>query len=447
MGLGDQNEQCRDANVQARVAQFQLYSSLLSGIFSALVSPYLGSLSDRIGRKRVMLYASSGFFLDLLITTAVGKFPDTLSFYWMLLGSFLDGMCGSFTMGMGISLAYATDCTSPNRRNVALGFFHGILFSGLAVGPILVGGLMKWADGIMIAFYFAIGCYIFFFLFISCLVPESVARERQVQAQEKYRAKKFERRDKKWSDVLTISNLFKPFAIFNPKGKGSSGALRRNLILLASIDTIMFGVAMGTMGVILIYPQYVFGWDEMAASQYLSIVNTCRCIGLFIVLPTITRLVRGPVKATEKFYHGGSDMLDIRLIRGAIFLDMLGYLGYATAMRGWMMIVAGMIAAFGGIGSPTLGSAITSHVPAEKTGQVLGAMSLLHALARVISPLLFNTIYSLTVGVFTSAVFIGLGSLFLVVFVMSWFLKPGSKLPVLNLPFRDVMLICRYSFL
>jgi MFS family permease len=425
--LGEQNEQCRDAHVQALVARFQLYSSLLMGIFSAIVTPYMGALSDRFGRKKVIAFSTLGAFVGEIITIIVGTHPDTLSVYWLLLGYLLDGMSGSFTTNMSISLAYASDCTAPERRNVAIGFFHATLFSGIAFGPILAAFLMQWSGTIMIVFYVAVGCHLFFITFLLLFIPESVSQERQLHAREKHRIKKQETQDDSWWSTIKKYNLFEPLWILRPRGSGTSSALRRNLSLLASIDTIMFGVGMGTLGIIVIYPQYVFGWDPIQSSKFLSIVNICRVTGLLLVLPVVTRIFRGPVRADRQSGHRGADMLDIRIVRVAILLDLVGYAGYAMAKQGGMFVVSAMIAAFAGIGSPTLSSAITAHVPPDRTGQVLGAMGLLHALARVIAPTVFNLIYSLTVATFTQTVFVCLGSLFLVVFVLSWFLKPGSK--------------------
>ena len=89
------------------------------------------------------------------------------------------------------------------------------------------------------------------------------------------------------------------------------------------------------------------------------------------------------------------------------------------------MIASGMTAALGGIGPPTLQSSMTKHIPADRTGQILGAAGLLHALARVVAPIIFNLIYSRTVATYAGVVFICLASVFVIVFILSWFVKPG----------------------
>lgn len=425
--VGAKNPQCRDPHVQSLVANFQLYASLLVGISSAIISPHLGALSDRIGRRRIMAFATTGTFLLEVITIIVGTHPDTISVYWILVGSLMDGLCGSFTTCMALSFAYASDCTAPDRRNVAFGLFHGTMFTGIALGPILAAYLIDVTGNVMIVFYVAVGCHLFFIFFLLCVIPESVSKERQLHAREKFKIKMQDPKYTTWTSTLLSYNIFEPLWILRPKGEGSSPQLRKNLFLLAAVDTIMFGVAMGTVQIILIYAEYEFGWTAVDSSKFLSAVNICRVLALVIILPLVTRLVRGPRKDQAAGEHHGSDLLDVNVIRIAVFFDLVGYIGYATVRTGGLMAVSGAVASLGGIGSPTLQSSLTKHIPSDRTGQMLGASGLLHALARIIAPTIFNLIYSKTVGNFTQAVFVCLASVFGVAFIMTWFLRPNGK--------------------
>lgn len=421
---GLRNPVCDDDNeVQAKTALFSTYTSLLSGIFSAIVAPHFGALSDRIGRKPVIVCATFGSFIGELITIIVGTNPESISVYWLLLGALADGLCGSFTTSMALCFAYASDCTAPERRNVAFGHFHANLFAGIAFGPVVAAILMKaTGNNVMVPFYFALGCHVFFILFTSLVVPESLSKERQIIARERHRN---ERSGRQWS--TKDLNIFGPLSILWPKGPGSSPKLRRNLVTLAAIDTLMFGVAMGTMQIVLIYARKRFHWDPTQSAGYLSTVNICRVSVLLFILPLITRWVRGPASEQPKG-HRGSDKLDLGIIRVSIIFDLIGYLGYAFTPSGPVMVISGMVASLGGIGPPTLQSSMTKHIPADRTGQVLGASGLLHALARVVAPVIFNLIYSRTVATFAGLVFVCLGSIFVVVFVLSWLIRPGVYL-------------------
>lgn len=86
-----------------------------------------------------------------------------------------------------------------------------------------------------------------------------------------------------------------------------------------------------------------------------------------------------------------------------------------------------MFIAFGGAGSPTLQSALTKHIPRDKTGQLLGASALLRSLSQVLFPTIFNLIYAATVGTFQQTVFVCLASVFLLCAACSWFITPHSE--------------------
>ncbi|KAJ9665793.1 hypothetical protein H2201_004101 [Coniosporium apollinis] len=418
------NPQCRIPEVQARVAQFTLYGNLISGILAAITSPKLGALSDRYGRKKIILATSMGTLSGEIITIFAAKYPDTFPVNWILVGYATDGLCGSFIAAMALAHSYATDCTPPSRRNVAFGYFHGCLFSGIALGPILAGYIIKWTGSVLSIFYVALGAHLFFISFAAFIIPESLTKARQLAAREKYKAEQDAAGPASdWINQIRSFNLLEPLKILYPTGEGSSPAVRRNLLLLASVDTIVFGVAMGSMTVVVIYSNFEFGWGTFESSVFVSVVNICRVCCLLVILPLITRFVRGPSSKREQ-RNTGSDTFDLSVIRVAVFFDMLGYLGYTLARTGPLFILSGALASVGGIGSPTLQAALTKHVPADRTGQLLGASGLLHALARVVAPTIFNAIYSVTVGKFTQTVFVCLTATFGVAFVVSWFVRP-----------------------
>jgi len=113
------------------------------------------------------------------------------------------------------------------------------------------------------------------------------------------------------------------------------------------------------------------------------------------------------------------------IIRVAILFDMVGFLGYTLARKSSLFMLSGAVASIGGMGSPTLQAALTKHVPPNQVGQLLGAMGLLHACARVVSPTIFNLIYMATVGSFPQACFVILTVMFGIAWGVSWLVKPG----------------------
>jgi len=422
-------DRCQNDAVSSRSSLFLLYASLCSGILSAIISPKIGALSDRYGRKKFMIANTCGALFGEVLTILAAKFPETVHVNWILVGYCLEGISGSFIVGMACAHSYASDCVAPQKRNVAFSYFHACLFGGIAIGPALAGYIINArqkyvgkTEAVLLIFYMALGAHLIFIAFLVFLVPESLSKARQEIAREKHR-EELEREDPSadWINQLRSVNLFRPLKILWPTGPGTSSAVRRNLILLAATDTIMFGVAMGTMSVILVYTRRQFDWHELESGRFTTIVNSFRVFSLLIILPILTRIFRGKYARQRS---SGSDVFDLSIIRASILFDTLGYLGYVLSRKGELFALSGAIAAIGGIGSPTLGAALTKHVPQDQVGQLLGATGLLHAVARVMGPTIFNSIYSATVGTYRQAVFVCLAGTFGLAFLCSWFIRP-----------------------
>lgn len=431
--LGHDNPQCRIPEVQSLVSKFTLYCNLIAGLLAAIVSPKMGELSDRYGRKLIMSVTVLGVILCETVIIVVATYPDTFSVNWILLGYAFDGLGGTFIAAMALSYAYASDCTVPDKRNVVFGYYHASLFGGIAIGPILAGYIVKATGQLLSIFYLALGAHCAFLFFLLFIVPESLSKKRQLLAREQseFVGAGEQRSLGKWLSytckVLTGAKLLQPLAILWPTGEGTNPAVRRNLAFLAAVDTTTFGVAMGSMTVVIIYTGYIFGWQTLESSAFVSIVNICRVFTLLVIMPVASRILRGPPSKSVKRVSG-CDNIDLGFIRAAIFFDLLGYIGYSTVRNGSLFILCGAVASIGGMGSPTLQAALTKHVPPDRTGQVLGAVGLLHAVARVVAPTIFNLIYAQTVGKFTQTVFVCLAATFGVAFILSWFIRPHGTL-------------------
>lgn len=438
--LGKDNPQCDTPEVSALTSEFLLVGMLLSGLFSAIIAPLLGAYSDRHGRLHVIAVSSLGIMLGEIITIVVAKNSDVLSVYWILLGYLLEGVAGSFTTGMAVSNAYASDCTPPAKRAKAFALFHACLFTGIALGPLISAGVVQSTGDILDAFYVAIGAHVFFISFMAFIVPESLSQRRQLEAREKWRLAELLAKDAAVHSTdrgsmrsifynIKNSHFVKTLQILRPEGIGSSSALRRNLGLLAAIDTTCFGVGMGSITVTILYSKLEFKWGNKETQYFISIANICRVSVLVAVLPLLNRIFHKKQDPSKGHRHTGADNFDLGIIRLAILFDVLGYVGYAVsgAMSSpGFFVLSGCLAASGGMVSPTLQSALTRHIPPDRTGQLLGAVALLHAVARILAPAIFSGLYALTVKDFPQTVFACLASAFTLAELMSWFVRPHS---------------------
>ncbi|KAJ6007582.1 hypothetical protein N7540_011558 [Penicillium herquei] len=431
--LSDDNPQCQIPEVQAKVARFQLFMNLITGTVAALISPRLGRLSDQYGRTKILALCGFGAACNELISCIVGTWPDRVSVNLLFLGSLMDGLAGSITGAQVLLHSYATDCTTPDRRSVAFGYFHGVLFFGVAAGPSGAAYIIYKMGTSLIVFYAGATLHLLFSLAVLFVVPESLSKESQLAARARDRLKTTDADEPAWLSWQTINpmNLITPLAIlFPPVGrpsalfpnpKGATSALRRNILMLALIDMVVFGVAMGVVQVIVIYARLILGWGDVQMSLFAGIINGIRAINLFVLYPIINRFFRTPIESEGKIV--GCDRLDVVIIRVSVFLDTIGFIGYSLSTTGPQWLLSAMGACFGGMGPPTLQSAMTKHVYPDQVGQLLGVTGLLHALARIVAPTSLNLIYSVTVGTFPQAVFVILTGCFGAVLILSFFVR------------------------
>ena len=148
-----------------------------------------------------------------------------------------------------------------------------------------------------------------------------------------------------------------------------------------------------------------------------------------LVLPLAVRFLRRyfyRVPVTKGKVPSGFDFLDLFLIRVSIFSDVIGYIGYATASTGFLFTLSGAVAAMGAIGLATSEASMTKLVGKERTGELLGAMGFLQAIARIVAPTIVNLTYSWTVARVPQLVFWGLAACFVAAGVVTFWAKPET---------------------
>lgn len=417
---------------------FTMATNLIVGITSAITAPRLGQLSDRYGRTKFLALASCGGCIAELIMIFCAKFPGTMHYNWLIVASFFDGLTGSFTTGNILSYSYTSDCTPPSKRTVSIGYMQACLFTGFALGPLLTSYLIDFTGSLMSIFYVTLGCHVFFVCFVGFVVPESLVKKRQLHARERHaREMANASTGRPWLSYLRWADMLGPLSSLYPTGPGASMPLRINLLALAGVETILFGSAMSAGTVIILYCQsdYTWNWGAVESSRFISGLSSVRVVILVVVLPTLNYFFRTRPAARRSRKSGtcfveaneGADALDCWLLRLALLSDLLGALGYVFSRTATFFVISGMVTAVGGLGSATIQAAVTKHVPADRVGQLLGAIGTLHCLSRIVGPIAFNSLYAATVGKFDQAIFVLLLTLLCVAFLASLAVRPHGS--------------------
>lgn len=303
-----------------------------------LFSPVLGVLSDRFGRRPVLLVSLAGAALDYLIMA----FAPQL---WMLVVG--RAVAGITSANMAVATAYITDISSEEERAKRFGLFHAMFGIGFIVGPVLGGVLGDyWVRAPFIAAAVLNGVNFALALFV---LPESRPGTPGARF-----------------DFDTL-NPFKPL----------KWALTfKALIPLMAIFVIMnfVGTMYGTIWAL--FSEDNFRWNGMMIGLSLGAFGVFHAgAQAFLTGPAVARL-------GERW----------ALVVGmACELLALVILGFAT--QGWILFALAPLFALGGIGMPALQSLTTTQVGPDQQGQLQGVLASLVSLAAVFGPLFFSFAY------------------------------------------------------
>jgi DHA1 family tetracycline resistance protein-like MFS transporter len=303
-----------------------------------LFSPILGVLSDRFGRRPVLLVSLAGAAIDYLVMA----FAPEL---WLLvIGRAIAGITSA---NMAVATAYITDISSEDERARRFGLFHAMFGIGFIIGPV-IGGILGdvWLRS---PFLVAAALNAVNFALALFVLPESRPGRKDARFT--------------W-DTL---NPFKPLA----------WALTfKALIPLMAIYFIMnlVGTVYGTTWAL--FSEDMFAWNGMTIGLSLGAFGIFHALAqAFLTGPAVERL-------GERW----------ALITGMVF-ETGAMLTLVFATQGWALFFMAPVFALGGIGMPALQSLITRQVDGGRQGQLQGVLASLVSLASVFGPLFFSFVY------------------------------------------------------
>ncbi len=316
------------------VAEGSDYYGWLVGVFAGMqfvASPILGSLSDRFGRRKVILIALAGTAVDYVI---MGLAPNIT---WMFVGRMISGVTAG---ALATCNAYIADVTPPEKRAQGFGLVGAAFGLGFVIGP-AVGGLLGQIS-IRLPFFAAAGCVGVNWLYGAFVLPESLAPEHR-----------------------------RPFSWRRANPVGSLLALRRfrGVIDLAGMHFIFMSGNTMLQSIWVLYVGYRYHWTTLQVGLSLTF------IGLMAVV------VQGGLVRRIIAWTGERRGLVTGLVISAFIMQ-----AYGRATQGWMIYCLAFVGAFGGISGPAAQALITKHVPANEQGAVQGSLSGLTSLAGIFAP-------------------------------------------------------------
>lgn len=308
-------------------------------IMQFLFAPLLGALSDRYGRRPVLLIALLGLGIDYIFHAYAP------SIGWLFVGRVLAGISGaSFT----VATAYIADISTPEKKAQNFGLVGAAFGLGFILGPVIGGVAAKW--GVHVPFLVAAALSLMNFLYGFFVLPESLSPENRIKKVDYKKANpigsllKF----KKYPIVITF---LVPFF----------------LIYIASYSV---------QSTWTFYTMYRFEWDEAMVGYSLAVVG----IVVAVVQGGLVRVVVRKLGQNKT------------VIVGMMFW-LIGLILFAFASKSWMMFAFTLPYCLGGVAGPTLQGLISNVVPDNMQGQLQGTLTSVISLTAIVGPPLMTYIF------------------------------------------------------
>lgn len=325
------------------VGKASAYGGLLLfsyAIMQFIFSPILGGLSDKYGRRPILLISLLGLGIDYVFHAIAP------SLAWLFLGRVLAGVCGaSFTTAN----AYIADVSTPEKRAQNFGLIGAAFGLGFIAGP-LIGGVVGGYFGVRAPFYAAAALSLLNLLYGYFILPESLPKEKR-------RAFSFKRSN----PFSSLSNLSR-FPMLKQ---------------LAASFILIYLASHAVQSNWTFFTKYRFEWSEKYIGLSLTVVGV------------VTAIVQGGL---------------IRLIipkfgvKTSVFVGFglygLGLVLFGLASYSWMMFAFIVPYCLGGIGGPALQSIISDNVPINEQGKLQGTLTSLMSATAIVGPLLMTGLFS-----------------------------------------------------
>jgi DHA1 family tetracycline resistance protein-like MFS transporter len=304
-----------------------------------LFSPVLGGLSDRFGRRPILLCSLLAFGIDYFIL----GFANSIAF--LFIGRFIAGITGaSFTT----ATAYIADISTPETRAKNFGMVGAAFGLGFILGP-AIGGMLGTV-GLRVPFFVAAGLSLLNVLYGYFVVPESLKPENR---------RKFE-----WKRANPLGSLLH---------------MRRYPMLiglaLAFLLINLAGQSLPTTWAF--FGKYQLNWDEGMIGISLAVVG----VGIAAVQGGLNRIIVPKLGEKRSIYIG-------------FVFYAIGMVMCASATQSWMVFVGVIPLALGGLAGPSTQSLMSSQVPANEQGELQGTLTSLMSVTAIIGPLLFPFLFS-----------------------------------------------------
>lgn len=307
-------------------------------IMQFIFSPVLGGLSDRFGRRPVLLLSLFGLGVDYVFLSVANSLP------LLFAGRIIAGICGA---SFSTCFAYVADITPPEKRAQSFGMMGAAFGLGFIIGP-FIGGVFS-SFGTRVPFIAAACLSLLNMLYGFFALPESLKQE-----------------NRRAFDIKRAN----PFGAFMQLKKNKTV----RLLIVCMFMLYLAGQVMPATWPF--YTKYLFNWSDREIGYSLTFV------GIMIAI-----VQGGVIKWAQKTFGGN------RSVYIGLSMYLTGLIMFAFANQAWMLYAFTLVYCLGGIAPPSLQGIISSKIPTNEQGELQGMMTALTSLSTIISPIIMTNLF------------------------------------------------------
>jgi MFS transporter, DHA1 family, tetracycline resistance protein len=327
----------------ARASNITGYFGFAWNLMQFLFLPVLGALSDRFGRRPVILISCLGLGLDYIFMALAP------SLRWLFVGRLISGITAS---NVSTAFAYITDISGPAERAKRFGMLGAAFGIGFVVGP-AVGGLLGQYN-LRAPFWAAAALSLANVMYGMFVLPESLPKAKRARS---------------------------AWHLANPLGSLTLLRSHPELAGLSLVAILYYLAHQSLQNVWVLYTEYRYGWNTRSVGISLAVVGVCAVI--------VSGGLVGPY--VKKFGERFS-------LASGLFYGFLGFAGFGLAWQGWGALAAIPFIALWGVAGPAMQSLMSQRVDASSQGKLQGAINSLRALTGMVGPVLFTQVFSLAIA-------------------------------------------------
>jgi DHA1 family tetracycline resistance protein-like MFS transporter len=328
--------------IQGNISEASQWAGLLTfayAIMQFICAPIIGNLSDKYGRRPVLLLSLLGFGIDYIFLSLAP------TIWWLFVGRLIAGLFGaSFTT----ATAYIADISTSENRSKNFGMIGAAFGLGFIIGPGL-GGLLGGV-GPRVPFMAAAVLTLMNLIYGYFVLPESLAKEH--------------RRPFEWKRANPMGSLLQL-----KKYKGVEGLIVSLIFLYIASHAVQSTWTFFNIE--------KFQWSNTLMGISLTVIGLL----IAIVQGGLIRYINPKLGEERSVYVG-------------LGLYSLGLFLFSFATDGWMMFVFLIPYCLGGIAGPAIQSIISGNVPKNEQGELQGALTSLMSATSIVGPLLMTNLFA-----------------------------------------------------